>query len=174
MRRLGAAAAIALVPVVALGVLAATEGVPLGPVALAIGVTVAAALLIAGRWVRDVDILAEGIRRIAGDEPMLGHVPVLPGMQGLGTGLERLARRAGLRAALIEQLRRADGTVVERLPDPLIMLGEDRSVRRANSAARAAFGTEMPAVLRHPDLRTAIDRALAADATQTAELTLPV
>ena len=65
------------------------------------------------------------------------------------------------RSALIEQLRRADGTVVERLPDPLIVLAEDRSVRRANSAARAAFGADMPAVLRHPDLRAAIDRAFA-------------
>ena len=78
------------------------------------------------------------------------------------------------RSALIEQLRRADGTVVERLPDPLIVLAEDRGVRRANSAARAAFGADMPAVLRHPDLRAAIDRAFASGLTQTAEVTLPV
>ncbi len=32
----------------------------------------------------------------------------------------------------------------------------------------------MPAVLRHPDLRTAIDRALASGAAETAEVTLPV
>ncbi len=95
-------------------------------------------------------------------------------MQGLGTDLERLARRSAARSALIEQLRRADGTVVERLPDPLIVLAEDRSVRRANSAARAAFGADMPAVLRHPDLRGAIDRAFASGVTQTAEVTLPV
>ena len=81
---------------------------------------------------------------------------------------------AAARSALIEQLRRTDGTVVERLPDPLIVLAEDRGVRRANSAARAAFGADMPAVLRHPDLRAAIDRAFASGMTQTAEVTLPV
>ena len=95
-------------------------------------------------------------------------------MQRLGIDLERLARRGAARSALIEQLRRTDGTVVERLPDPLIVLAEDRGVRRANSAARAAFGADMPAVLRHPDLRAAIDRAFASGTTQTAEVTLPV
>jgi two-component system phosphate regulon sensor histidine kinase PhoR len=64
--------------------------------------------------------------------------------------------------------------VVERLPDPLIVLAEDRGVRRANSAARAAFGDDMPAVLRHPDLRAAIDRAFALGVTQTADVTLHV
>ena len=64
--------------------------------------------------------------------------------------------------------------MVERLPDPLIVLAEDRGVRRANSAARAAFGADMPAVLRHPELRAAIDRAFASGLTQTAEVTLPV
>jgi hypothetical protein len=62
-----------------------------------------------------------------------------PGMQRLGIDLERLARRGAARSALIEQLRRTDGTVVGGLPDPLIVLAEDRGVRRANSAARAAF-----------------------------------
>ncbi len=47
------------------------------------------------------------------------------------------------------------------LPDPLIVLGQDRAVLRANAAARAAFGADMPAVLRHPQLRAAIDRAIA-------------
>jgi len=54
------------------------------------------------------------------------------------------------------------------------VLAEDRGVRRANSAARIAFGAEVPAVLRHPDLRAAIDRAFASGVTQTAEVTLPV
>jgi len=54
------------------------------------------------------------------------------------------------------------------------VLGEDRGVRRANSAARTAFGADMPAVLRHPDLRAAIDRAFASGKGQTAEVTLPV
>jgi len=165
---------IAGVPVAALVLLAAVGWVPVGPALLAIGATLIAALVLVLRWSRDLDLLADAVRRIAADEPMPHGTPVLPGMQRLGADLERLARRAATRSALIEQLRRADGTVVERLPDPLIVLAEDRGVRRANSAARAAFGAEMPAVLRHPDLRTAIDRAFASGVTQTAEVTLPV
>jgi two-component system phosphate regulon sensor histidine kinase PhoR len=108
------------------------------------------------------------------DQRLPRRAPVLPGMRGLAVGLDRLARRSAMRAATIEQLRRTDGTVVERLPDPLIVLAEDRSVRRANSAARDAFGADISAVLRHPDLRTAIDRAFDTGDIQTAEVTLPV
>jgi two-component system phosphate regulon sensor histidine kinase PhoR len=174
MLTLAAGAVIAGVPVAALLLLAAVGWAPIGPALLAIGATLLAALLLALRWSRDLDRLTDSVRRIAADEAMQHGAPVLPGMQRLGTDLERLARRAVTRSALIEQLRRADATVVERLPDPLIVLAEDRAVRRANSAARTAFGADMPAVLRHPDLRAAIDRAFASGTMQTAEVTLPV
>jgi two-component system phosphate regulon sensor histidine kinase PhoR len=174
MLTLAAGAVIAGVPVAALLLLAAVGWAPIGPALLAIGATLLAALLLALRWSRDLDRLTDSVRRIAADDAMQHGAPVLPGMQRLGTDLERLARRAVTRSALIEQLRRADATVVERLPDPLIVLAEDRAVRRANSAARTAFGADMPAVLRHPDLRAAIDRAFASGTMQTAEVTLPV
>ncbi len=174
MRAVAAAAAVAGVPVAALVLLAAVGWAPLGPALLGAGATFLAAMVLALRWSRDVDLLGDSVRRVAADEPVSRHLPVLPGMQRLGIDLERLARRSAVRSALIEQLRRTDGTVVERLPDPLIVLAEDRGVRRANSAARTAFGADMPAVLRHPDLRAAIDRAFASGMTQTAEVTLPV
>jgi two-component system phosphate regulon sensor histidine kinase PhoR len=174
MRAVAAGAAVSGVPVAALVLLAAVGWAPIGPVLLGGGATLLAALVLALRWSRDVDLLVESVRRISADEPGVRRSPVLPGMQRLGTDLERLARRGVARSALIEQLRRTDGTVVERLPDPLIVLAEDRGVRRANSAARTAFGADMPAVLRHPDLRAAIDRAFAFGTTQTAEVTLPV
>jgi two-component system, OmpR family, phosphate regulon sensor histidine kinase PhoR len=175
MRSLGAAAVIAGVPVAALIVLAAMRWAPLAPVLLAIGMTLLAAFLLAMRWSCDLDALAESLRQVdAESAPQAVRAPLLPGMQRLGREVERLARRVATRAALIEQFRRADGIVVERLPDPLIVLAADRSVRRANSAARTAFGTDMPAVLRHPDLRGAIDRAFASSMPQTAEVTLPV
>ena len=88
--------------------------------------------------------------------------------------MERLSRRVAGRTALVEQLQRADAAIVERLPDPLIVLAADRSVRRANAAARAAFGADIGAVLRHPGLRAAIDRAFASGNAQSAELVLPV
>ena len=75
---------------------------------------------------------------------------------------------------MVDQLRRADTAILERLPDPLIVLGDDRTVRRYNPATRAAFGDDMPAVLRHPGLRAAIDRAFTQGTPQTADLSFPV
>jgi two-component system phosphate regulon sensor histidine kinase PhoR len=174
MRVLGVAAMVALVPVAALLVLAFAHQVAVGPALAAIVATLIAALLLAQRWWRDLDVLMDSVRRIAADEPITRRRAELPGMEGLGAAVERLSRRMVARGRLVEQFRRADRTVVERLPDPLIVLGEDRGVLRANSAARAAFGAEMPAVLRHPDLRAAIDRAFASGLNQSADVTLPV
>ncbi len=176
MRTVAFVSAIAGVPVAAMLLLAASGWAPLGPVVLASGATLLAAVLIAFAWSHDLELLQERLRRVGADETAARPSLSLrfPGMQLLADDLERLGRRITARSAQYEQLRRADGTVVERLPDPLIVLAEDRSVRRANSAARAAFGADMPAVLRHPDLRGAIDRAFASGAVQTAEVTLPV
>ena len=176
MPLVGTVAAIAGVPVAALVLLAALGWASLGPVLLVIGATVLVAAVIAVRWLRDLDIVAEAVRRVGTDEQTarVSGTPVLPGMQRLAGNIDRLARQVAVRSALLEQLRRTDNTVVERLPDPLIVLGANRSVRRANSAARTAFGADMPAVLRHPELRAAIDRAFASGVTEIAEVTLPV
>jgi two-component system phosphate regulon sensor histidine kinase PhoR len=88
--------------------------------------------------------------------------------------IERLSRTLASRAAMVGQLLASNEAIVERLPDPLLVLGADRNIRRANAAARAAFGTDISAVLRHPDLRAAIDAAYSLRGTQTAELVLPV
>ncbi len=76
----------------------------------------------------------------------------------------------------VDRLRRAEESIIERLPDPLIVLGPNRAVRRTNEATRAAFGAELAAVLRHPDLRGAIDRVLAPGQAraQTANVSVPV
>jgi two-component system phosphate regulon sensor histidine kinase PhoR len=172
---LGAVVAIAGVPVAALALLAVFNLASLGPILLAIGATVIVAVAIAARWQRDLDIVTETIRRVGSEEAARSTAtPVLPALQRLASDLDRLARRVAVRSAMLEQLRRADGTIMDRLPDPLIVLAADRTVRRANSAARAAFGEDMPAVLRHPELRAAIDRAFASGRTEVAEVTLPV
>jgi hypothetical protein len=139
MGMLGAGAAVAGVPVAALLFLLAMGWAPVAPTVFAIGMTVLAAMLFALRWSRDVEMLSGIVRRVGADEPpsQPGHSPVLPGMQRLAGDLERLARRTTARSALIEQLRRADGTVVERLPDPLIVLAATpRASRRDRSCVR--------------------------------------
>jgi two-component system, OmpR family, phosphate regulon sensor histidine kinase PhoR len=176
MRVIGAGVLIASVPVAGLALVAAEGEASVGHVLLAIGGVLLAAMLLATLWSRDLDVLSDIVRQADGEDPAArpDRAPILPGMRRLGRELDRLTRRVAARAAQVEQFRRADGTVVERLPDPLIVLAVDRSVLRANAAARAAFGVDMPAVLRHPDLRAAIDRALVSGSPQTADVTLPV
>lgn len=170
------AASIAGLPTIALllsGVLGWTEPWPAAGITAIVWLV---ALVFAMIVQRDQRILSEVVRRLAADEspsPAAGNPgPII--MEALGREIDYLTRWAAPRAALMEQLRRADTLILERLPDPLIVLAGDRAVRRTNAAARVAFGDDIAAVLRHPDLRSAIDRTFASGSVQTAELTLPV
>src|SRR5256885_6138982 len=111
MRIVAALGAIAGVPVAALLLLVVTGWASAGPALLAAAVALLAALALALLWVRDLDVLAAALRQVGADEPAVRSAgePLLPGMQRLGRAVERLARRVAARAALVEQLRRADG-----------------------------------------------------------------
>ena len=86
----------------------------------------------------------------------------------------RVARSAAARTAAADDSRRAAESILDRLPDPLLLLSADGAVTRSNAAAKSLFGTEMAAVLRHPVLRAARDRAAASATTELAELDLAV
>lgn len=58
-------------------------------------------------------------------------------METLSREIGRLARRLGERGALQEQHERADPLILERLPDPVLILAGDPTLRRTNAAARA-------------------------------------
>jgi two-component system phosphate regulon sensor histidine kinase PhoR len=140
-----------------------------------LGASVVLALL----WVGDLRRLADLLHQAGLGGPGAVALPTQGPLSLSPRLLDEIAQLSGMleeRAALVERLLRAEESIVERLPDPLIVLGPDRSVRRANVAARVAFGSEIGAVLRHPELRGAIDRALAAGAaaTHVAELRIPV
>ncbi len=175
-RVLTMAATLALVPVAALAVLVAGGWLQLLPALVTAVVVLIAMIGFTLVWVRDTDVLIAAVRRVATDDPA-PEPPAAAGlrlMEAVGHEIERLMRRVAARTALVEQFRRADEAILERLPDPLLVLAPDRTVRRANAAARAVFGTDLSAVLRHPGLRAAIDRAFAGTMPQSAELTLPV
>jgi len=175
---LGAATAIAAIPAIALVILLATARVAPGPGLAALAATVLAALGLAAMVARDLHLLAETLRHAAletGTEPSpAAATPRLVPMERVALAIERLARNLAFRAAEVGRLLRANEAIIEALPDPLLVLGEDRQARRTNAAARAAFGADIPAVLRHPGMRAAIDRAFATGTGQTVELSLPV
>jgi two-component system phosphate regulon sensor histidine kinase PhoR len=176
MRTVALAFGLAAVPVMALAImLGAGWATPL-PAFAAIVLTLAAALVVALLWTRDLDAVTDAVRRAAADGTGAASYarPSLGSLGQLAREVERLSRRVAARTALVERLQRADVAIVERLPDPLIVLDAYREVRRANAAARAAFGSDIGAVLRHPGLRGAIDRAFASGSVQSVELVLPV
>ena len=168
-----AAAAVLGLPVLALALLVAIGDASPGHALIVASAVGAAGLFIVAWFVRDLSIVAETARRAAG-EAAAGEqrTPFLPALERLSRDIERLVRTAALREAEVAGLRRADEAIVERLPDPLLVLAADRSIRRANAAARVDFGSDLPALLRHPALRSAIDRGIALGQPQTAELNL--
>ena len=178
MRILGVTAGIAGVPIVVLAGLTAFQWADFWPALAGIVLCTLAAGGFALVWGRDLDLLTDQVRRVAPDDP--GSVTATSVteaeravmMDALGREIERLSRRLATRAAVQEQHRRADTLILERLPDPVLVLARDHAVRRANAAARSAFGGDLPAVLRHPGVRGAIDRALATHISQTAEVGL--
>jgi two-component system phosphate regulon sensor histidine kinase PhoR len=173
MKIMNTAACLAGPPVAVLAILAAAQQAELWPAVIGMVVCILAAGAFALLWSRDLNLLSESVRRVAADNPgPVTEAESVVMMRRLGREIERLSRRLAIRAALEEQHRRADTLILERLPDPVIVLAGDRSVRRANAAARAAFGDDLPAVLRNPGLRGAIERALATNLSQTAEIGL--
>ncbi len=198
---LRAAALIGGVPVLALLALLAGGQVSPGPGAAGLLACAAAALLLARVWTGDLARLAEALRRaaVAGEDeeddgggrgqgtapPPPVEAPLLPAAREVAEGVSRLARDLAERRRMVDRLRRADQAIVEGLPDPLLVLSPDRTPLRANAAARALFaagdaepgrllGGDVAALLRHPALAEAVDRALAEREPQAADLLLPV
>ncbi|MET4805889.1 ATP-binding protein [Limibacillus sp. MBR-115] len=113
-----------------------------------------------------------------------GQLPPPPSDRGgklLATGLadvivaasvERQKRRAELQAAL-----NGNQAILSSLPDPLILLDEERRVVRMNPAAQAIFGErllnrDISSLLRNPTLTNAVDRVLAGGEEQV--VTFPI
>ncbi len=142
--------------------------------AAAIAVTIVPAAAFSVLWARDLDVLTASVRQIEADD--LGRAPAETAgptmMEPLALEIARLSRHLAARAALIEQERRVDSLILERLPDALIVLRRDRTISLRNPAAEAIFGTDLPAVLRHPDLRTALDQAIEEGQTKDADLSI--
>jgi len=169
-------AAIAGVPVCALMILTALGQAAPGPALMAAVAVTLSGLGLAFVWTSDLRALASLLHLAGTGEAVPKPLPISLGSEVLGE-VQQISATLGEQSALVDRLLRVEESIVERLPDPLIVLSPDRTVRRTNAAARNAFGDDMPAVLRHPELRTAIDRAVAAGALaapQLADLRVPV
>jgi two-component system, OmpR family, phosphate regulon sensor histidine kinase PhoR len=172
---LRAALLIGGVPVLVLVVLMLSGALALRPGGQALVICGLAAVGVAWIWINNLTQLAEALRRAEDRRfypPKMS--PLLPVAAEVAEGVRRLSRSLAERGELVDRLRRADGAIVENLPDPLLVLAPNREPLRANVAARGLFGADIAAVLRHPALAEAVERALAARRPQTADLVLPV
>jgi two-component system phosphate regulon sensor histidine kinase PhoR len=174
------AGVLAAIPLAVLLALAALHRLPWSDALLSAAVIAAGSILVAQLWVRDLRRVIWALHRAAPDAdaadlppPRVG-APLLSATAHITREADRLARAFATRQQQMQDIVRAEQALVRRLPDPMIVLGPGRSVHRTNAAAEAAFGPAIPAVLRHPGLRAAIDRALAEGQEQSAELNLPV
>ena len=162
-------AALAAVPLLTTAILVATGALSAWPALGAGGLDIAAAAGLARMWARERRRVLAEVRRAA-EGP-----PATPAGAAWRSGeLGRVLRVFGERWDALASQVRTEEAIVETLPDPLIVLGPDRTVLRANAAAHAAYGSEIAAVLRHPVLRAAIDRVTTSGAAQGADLSLPV
>ncbi len=167
------ALALCALPSVLIVILAVTGWLDWGAAGLALIVLAGGAFWLACLGMRDVNLILTALQR---DEaaPGPGNQPTFGITATIIAAVERSDRSLSGRQDDLNRVLAAEQAILQLLPDPLIVLAADRSVRRANAAAQTAFGAEMAAVLRHPGLRAAIDRAQAQGESQIAELSLPV
>jgi len=145
----------------------------LGVALLAALAIAAIAAVLAIVWAIDMRRLRDALKEAALGK-VLTRRPRLPALAVLYDDIDRLGRFIAERTMLLQRLLKSDEAIVERLPDPVIVLSAERAIRRANEAARSAFGREINSVLRHPDLRVALDLALQSGTTRVVELALRV
>lgn len=89
--------------------------------------------------------------------------------------LARLSRQSARRLARLQRERDVALTVIEAIPDPLLLLNGERRVVRANSAARRQFGDavvdrDLALTIRNPAVLEAVDAVTGGAASRTVEI----
>jgi len=168
-------AAQAAIPLSVLAGLAIGGWVSPWPAAIAVALIAVGGIGVAMIWSNDIAALSDALRRVAADSVTPTSDPInLILLSPMEDEVHRLARRLAVQSAAHGPNRRTDTLILDRLPDPLLVLDADMALRRSNEAARSAYGADIQAVLRHPELRAAIGRAIAGGTVSTADITLPV
>lgn len=157
-------AALSAVPVVGLLALVLAGQVAAGPAFFLAALCIGAAVCFARLRNTEYADLLEDVRRTAG-----GHAAMPSRLHG---EIHRIIRQLADRSADLAERLQIEESILETMPDPLILVGPGRAIIRANLAAQATFGTELSAVLRHPELRAAMERLSASGTAQEADITI--
>ncbi len=163
------AAGIAALPLAAVAILLALGWVGTGPAAILAVASLVAGLVTALLRDNEHAQILVALRSLIDDGTAPRGSPAR-----IKREMARLLRQMGERSDTLLQRLLTEEAIIESLPDPLIVLGADRAVLRANASARAAFGNELASVLRHPVLRAAIERTAAKSGSEAADLQLSI
>ena len=125
---------------------------------------------------RDVMAMARLVHSLRSAPEALPPEPrlLMPGMSDLGAEAMRLVHVERLSRGRHNASAAEDKTLLERLPDPLLKLDMDGGILWRNDSAVTAFGTETAAMLRHPDIRAALNEAQADGLPVRREIVLAV
>lgn len=171
----------------ALALLVAGGWLAFWPAAIAGAGIVLGLALIVRAHLAHLETVADAIRSMAADGG--GEAP--PRRRGPGPSASALTpalsdaateawRAWSVRRRELEAVAAANERILASLPDPLILLDDERRILRVNPAAEALFddqrlvGRDLIAVLRNPSLIEAVDAVLAGGAGRLVEFSLPV
>jgi len=186
-RRLPIAVVALVAPTVLVLAVAVAAGWIRAEAALLVGlVSVFAAALLARAHFRHLARIADYLKALAADDgSAVIKAPPAPRSAAavlapeLGEAIAEAGRAWSERRRELEAVVTANETIFASLPDPLIMLDDERRVVRANRAAETLFGEpvadrELTALLRAPPLLEAVDAAMRGEPGRLIDLSLPV
>lgn len=153
--------ALAVLPTILFGLLVGLHDLAPLPGLISWGICVAVAGgfgLVLGR---DIAVMASLVRALRVSPETLPRATglLVPGMRILGDEAVNLVRAERRNRALVADQSVADHGLLERLPDPLLRLDASGAVLWRNASAQSVFGQETAALLRHPELRSALAEA---------------
>jgi two-component system phosphate regulon sensor histidine kinase PhoR len=181
--RLLLAAAVLCLPALAVlfGLLIA-GAISLGTAVLCVGVVLALTALLLNQHFRRVRALTRylGRLRAAGDDRPLPAAPTGGDLlsPGLSQAIAETARVQRERRRDLEDTMVMNAAVLAGLPDPLILVGQNRRVLRLNPAAESLLGhdlsgRELALGIRNPDLLAAVDAVLRGGEQEAVAFTIP-
>lgn len=180
-RLLGAAALMCLPTAAALLTLTALGAISLGVVVVTLGVVWLATAVLLRSSLRELLTVARHIRALGerDDDPPpplpISRLDIGQTLLSAAAHLDRVWRR---RVRALRAQIGSDARVVNSLPDPLLMLGEDAIIVRANRAAHQLFdrdptGQELTTLLRDPGVLDAIESVLGATPSRQVTWIMP-
>lgn len=168
-------------------VLVAKDMLPVSWMLISLGAVAATILILVRRHLSAVSRVRRRLKRRALAETLEDAVPTLSELfegrnggsglgaevgSGLAVALDRSDRTLARHVDRLKELAEARATILDGIPEPLILIDGRVRIAYANLAARQQFGQrivdrDLSAVIRHPDVLSGVKNALAGRVSDT-------